>query len=144
MKIASRFTIAVHTLLFIDTFCEKYKITSDFIASSVNVNPVVIRRTLGQLKEAGLVDIARGTGGTVLAKAPKAITLLDIYRAVDSVEESIFNFHDSPNPECPVGGNIHAVLDGHLEHAQTALENSLKRVKLSDLAADLRTRVKDN
>lgn len=141
MKIASRFTIAVHTLLFIQTFQDKYRITSDFIASSVNVNPVVIRRILGQLKDAGMVSISRGTGGTSLSKEPKIITLLDIYNAVDSVDDTIFGFHDSPNPKCPVGGNIHAVLDLPLDNAQKALELSLKRVKLQDLLINLENKI---
>ena len=55
MKIASRFTVAVHTLLAVQFFGNNYKTTSEFIASSVQVNPVVIRRTLGALKAAGLV-----------------------------------------------------------------------------------------
>jgi len=142
MKIASRFTIAVHTLLFIQNFEEEYRVTSDFIASSVNVNPVVIRRILGQLKEAGMVDVSRGTGGTILAKPAKSITLLDVFKAVGSVEDGLFAFHDSPNPKCPIGGNIHAMLDGRLDDAQTAMETSLKRVKLTDLLADFPTKAK--
>lgn len=50
MQISSRFTIAVHILICIETFKNDYKITSDFLASSVNVNAVVIRRLLQQLK----------------------------------------------------------------------------------------------
>jgi Rrf2 family protein len=142
MKITSRFTVAVHTLLCIDTFHKDYKVTSEFIASSVNVNPVIIRRTLGQLKEAGLVDIARGTGGSVLLRSISDITLLDVYNAVDSIEGDLFNFHECPNPACPVGRNIHSVLDGHLTEAQSALEKSLKKVKLSELTADLSSLMK--
>ena len=63
MQISSRFTIAVHVLLCIGAFKDDYKITSDFLASSVNVNPVVIRRLLQQLKKAGLVNVKRGSGG---------------------------------------------------------------------------------
>ena len=58
MQISSRFTIAVHILICIETFKEDYKITSDFLASSVNVNPVVIRRLLQQLKKAGRANFA--------------------------------------------------------------------------------------
>ena len=54
MQISSRFTIAIHMLTCMETFKDKYKITSDFLASSINVNPVIIRRILSQLKEAGL------------------------------------------------------------------------------------------
>ena len=62
MQISSRFTIAVHVLICIETFKDEQKVTSDFLASSVNVNPVVIRRILQQLKAAGIVKVARGTG----------------------------------------------------------------------------------
>ena len=83
MQISSRLTVAVHTLLAIEYFHLEYKVTSEFIASSVCVNPVVIRRILLQLKDAGLVDVARGSGGATLKKPPQSITLLDVYRAVD-------------------------------------------------------------
>lgn len=138
MKITSRFTVAVHILLAIKTFHNEYKTTSDFLAGSVNVNPVVIRRVLGQLKEAGMIAVARGTGGVQIIKPLEDITLYDVYKAVGSVEErSLFHFHESPNPNCPVGKNIHVVLDNHLETAQCALEQSLKHTRLSDLVQEL-------
>ena len=59
MQISSRFTIAIHMLTCMETFKEEYKITSDFLASSINVNPVIIRRILSQLKEAGLIEVKR-------------------------------------------------------------------------------------
>lgn len=138
MKISSRFTVAIHTLLCIDTFAADNKVTSEFIAGSVHVNPVVIRRTLGQLKQAGMVDMVRGSGGAMLVRSLSDVTLLDVYRAVDCVEEdSLFNFHSDPNPACPVGRNIHRVLDGRLTEAQRVLEDKLRETKLSDIAADL-------
>lgn len=79
MQISSRFTIAVHTLLCIARFSGSQKVTSAFIAGSVNVNPVVIRRTLGQLKEAGIVLVEAGVGGATLARPAERITLLDVY-----------------------------------------------------------------
>lgn len=137
MKITSRFSVAVHTLLAIQTFGKEYKTTSEFIASSANVNPVIIRRTLGSLKAAGIIDVKAGSGGSVIIKPLEDITLLDIYKAVDSVEDSLFNFHDDPNPACPVGRNIHAVLDGHLLDAQAAMERELQKVTLADLVMEL-------
>ena len=137
MKITSRFTVAVHTLLAIYVFRKEYKTTSDFIASSVNVNPVVIRRTLSSLKAAGIIDVKVGCGGAPPVKDADDITLYEIYTAVDCVEGDLFNFHEKPNPECPVGKNIHAVLDSHLADAQTALENELKGVTLADLMKQL-------
>lgn len=134
MQISSRFTVAVHILLCIDHFSPANKVTSSFIASSVQVNPVVIRRTLGQLKEAGLVSVEAGVGGAFLAKPLEKITLLDVFNAVDSVNDQLFSFHDSPNPTCPVGRNIHTVLDGELVAAQKALENRLAQTTLADLS----------
>ena len=60
MQISSRFTIAVHIFSCIDTFEKDTKITSDFLAESVNVNPVIIRKILSQLRNAGLVHVQRG------------------------------------------------------------------------------------
>lgn len=134
MQITSRLTVAAHTLAVIEYFKDTNKVTSDFIAASVGVNPVVIRRILLQLKDAGLIDVARGSGGATLKRAPADITLLDIYRAVDCVEEGgLFHFHENPNPNCPVGSRIHSALDSHLQEAQQALESSLAKVTLAEL-----------
>lgn len=141
MKITSRFTVAVHTLLAIYYFGEKNKVTSDFIAQSVCVNPVVIRRTLLSLKAAGMVEVKAGSGGASIVKDLKDITLYDVYRAVDSVEGDLFHFHENPSPACPVGRNIHAVLDSHLSDAQAAMENELKKVTLADLTRQLNQKI---
>ena len=141
MKITSRFTVAVHTLLVIHTFGGGQKVTSDFIAASVQVNPVVIRRTLLSLKAAGIVEVKAGSGGASIVRDLGEITLYDVYRAVDSVEGDLFRFHENPNPACPVGRNIHAVLDAHLADAQAAMENELKKVTLRDLTDELRQRI---
>ncbi len=133
MQISTRFSMAVHTLLVIGYFAPEQRATSTFIAKSVNANPVVIRRVLGQLKDAGLVEVEMGLGGATLARDAEQITLLDVYRAVESSEEHPFNFHEDPNPACPVGRNIHAALDGELDAAQAALENRLAQTTLADL-----------
>ena len=135
MQISTRFTIAVHTLLCIGYFSPEQKTTSAFIAASVNVNPVVVRRTLGQLKAAGIVTVEAGVGGASLARPADKITLLDVFNAVESVNGNLFDFHDKPNPACPVGRNVHAALDGELEAAQNALEACLAGTTIADLLA---------
>lgn len=142
MQISTRFTIAAHALLCVAHFSSECKVTSGFIAESVGVNPVVIRRTLGQLKEAGLVRVESGVGGTTLARPAEKITLLDVFRAVGSVGGSLFDFHSTPNPACPVGRNVHAVLDTELSAAQAALEERLEQTSLADLDARLEGLVK--
>lgn len=139
MQISSRFTIAVHIFTCIDTFQGEYKLTSDFLAGSVNVNPVIIRKILQQLKAAGLVEITRGSGGASIAKPLEEITFLDIYKAVECVEEGeLFHFHENPNQNCPVGQNIHKVLDDKLERVQTAMEKELQSITLADVKKDLK------
>ncbi len=137
MKVSSKFTVAVHTLLCIHRFKGETKVTSDFIAGSTGVNPVIIRRTLISLKAAGIVNVASGTGGAEIIAKPSAFTLFDIYKASGSMEENIFGFHEQPNPACPVGRNIHRILDSHLADAQKAFEKSLAKVKFSDLVQEL-------
>ena len=144
MKVSSKFTVAVQTLLFIHRFKKEYKVTSDFIAGSTGVNPVIIRRTLISLKSAGLVNVAPGTGGAELSAEPEDFTLFVIYKASGSMEENIFGFHEQPNPACPVGKNIHKILDTHLEDAQKAFEQSLSTVKFSELVKELEEAEKDN
>lgn len=136
MQFSSRLPVAVHILLAIVEFEDKEKTTSTFLAGSVNVNPVIIRNTLGQLKAAGLVTVKAGEGGASLAKEPKDITLLDIFDAVEK-EEALFHFHENPNPECPVGKNVHAVLDNKLFAIQEVMREKMKSVTLQDLIDDL-------
>lgn len=137
MQISSRFTLAIHILDCIDTFKNEYKVTSDFLASSTNVNPVIIRKILGQLKSAGIVEIARGSGGAIISKPLCEVTFLDIYKAVECVGNGeLFHFHDNPNAQCPVGRNIHKVLDSKLEQVQEAMEKELASVTLEQVHKD--------
>lgn len=137
MQISSRFTIAVHIFACIDTFKDDCKITSDFLASSVNVNPVIIRKILSQLKNAGLVEVQRGSGGTSIAKPLQEISFRDIYFAVECIDNGeLFHFHENPNHKCPVGRNIHNVLDSKLEQVQKTLENELQKITLADIIKD--------
>lgn len=137
MQISSRFTLAIHIFACIDTFGNEYKVTSDFLAGSTNVNSVVIRKILGQLKNAGLIEVARGTGGAAVTKPLNEITFLDVYHAVECIENGeLFHFHESPNPECPVGKNIHNILDDKLLRVQNAMEKELAAITLADLTLD--------
>lgn len=137
MQFSSRLPIATHILMCIVQFGENCKITSDFLAGSVNVNPVIIRKTLGQLKKAGLVKVEAGVGGASLAKAPEDITLLDVFHAVEPEEGTLFHLHENPNPACPVGREVHGILSGYLDAAALAMENQLHAVTLQRLMDDL-------
>lgn len=138
MHYSSRLTIAIHILLCIEEFSDEEKVTSNFLAGSIGVNPVIIRNVLGRLKEASLVHVAAGVGGSTLAKAPADISLYDIFEAVEDSGEGLFHFHENPNPECPVGRAVHAVLDERLLEIQRAMENSMRSMTLQSIIDDMK------
>lgn len=141
MKISSRFSVAIHVLSLI-SLNQNIVSTSEWIAESVNTNPVVIRRVLGKLKKAGLVDIRRGLGGATLVRSLEDITLLDVYRAVEVVEDGeLFQMHENPNPNCPVGANIQDVLELVLVQAQDAMEAVLKEITMEKLVKVLSKKI---
>lgn len=131
-QISTRFSIAVHILSLIAV--TPNDCTGDFIAGSVNTNPVIIRRIMGMLKKVGLVDVRPGVGGASLLKDPDQITLLDIYHAVNVTEENqLFRMHENPNIKCPVGRNIENVLQAELKDAQSVMEHRLAQTTLDQL-----------
>ena len=139
MQISSQFTIAIHMLSYIALYQHKEKVTSDVLAASIEVNPVIIRRLLSRLKGAGMITVYRGTGGTFLVKDPKDITLFDVYETAENLkEEGLFHFHEHPNPKCPVGRDIHRALDGRLHEAQKAMEEKLASFTLADVIGDIK------
>lgn len=139
MQISSRFTIALHIFACVDTFKETHKLTSDFLSKSINVNPVIIRNILTQLKNAGLITVARGTGGVDTTRALSEISFYDVYLAIEPLENGdLFHFHESSNPNCPVGRNIHTLLDQKLYAIQASMENEMKKYTLADLKNELK------
>lgn len=131
-QISTRLSMAAHTLSLIAMM--PHECTGDFIAGSVNTNPVVIRRIMGMLKKAGLVDVRPGVGGAYLLRSPEEVSLLDIYRAVNAAEEEqLFGIHGNSNIKCPVGRNIENVLQIEFQAAQSAMEEKLSGVTLSQL-----------
>ena len=138
MQFSSRLSIAVHTLLVIEYFKDQYKITSDFIASSVGVNPVIIRNTFVKLKAADLVEISGGRSGTInLKRSPEEITMLDIFRAVESDQE-LFHLNDHANPNCPVGKQVNKILEKNLVEVKRNFENDLNKITLKNFLDNLK------
>lgn len=128
----SRFRTAVHALAVI-AYVDEKQANSDQIAASVATDASVVRRLLSVLREAGLVQALEGrSGGYALGRSSQRISLLDVYRAVGS--ETLFPLPERrSNPHCPVGANIHRVLDAPLEEAHAALERQLASTSLADV-----------
>lgn len=137
MSISSRFAVGIHILSLLEINNNGVN-SSEFIAGSVNTNPVVIRKIMGMLKNAGLVKVRPGIAGAELAKELSDITLLDVYKAVNVVQEKeLFSVHESPNPACPVGRNIQDAIVPLLSVAELALEKALGNVTIEDVVKDI-------
>ncbi|MDE5052713.1 Rrf2 family transcriptional regulator [Niallia taxi] len=137
MSISSRFAVGIHILTLIEINKTSVN-TSEYLAGSVNTNAAVIRKIMGMLKSAGLVNIRPGIAGAQLAKDLSEITLFDVYKAVNVVQEKeLFSFHDHPNPDCPVGRNIQDTVLPIFSIAQSAMEKALSNVTLADIVNDI-------
>ena len=131
MSTSNRFAVAVHTLALLALADEALPSTA--IAGSVNTNPVVIRRILGPLNEAGLIETRLGSeGGALLARRPDQITLLDVYHATES--GVLFSLHNKTNPQCICGRNIGPVLSAIYSQIDDAVANILHRTTIATVA----------
>ncbi|OOM74703.1 putative HTH-type transcriptional regulator YwnA [Clostridium puniceum] len=138
MSISSRFSVGIHILTLLGTDISVVK-SSELIAGSVNTNPVVIRKIMGMLKAAGLVKVRPGIAGAELTKNLSEITLLDVYKAVNVVQEKeLFSVHENPNPACLVGRNIQSTIIPVFSKAQQALEKELENITLKDIITDIK------
>ena len=135
MAANSRLTIAVHALAWMALARRQGRevLTSDQVAASVNTNPVIIRRCLGDLRRASLVCVRHGAGaGWTLARAPEEITLLEVYDAVGP-EPPFGLHHTEPNLECPVGKGIRPALSQVYGRVEKALRRELGLVSVADV-----------
>ena len=133
MAASCRFAFAIHVLAVLAYRTCKSSACSDALAGSVNTNPVVIRRLLSQLRNAGLVKTHKGMrGGATLELAPEEITLDAVYRAVEP-RASFAADRPLPDQGCPVGAGITRVLDEVFASAQAALVAALKERTLRDV-----------
>ena len=141
-NISSRLAVAVHILGYLVRKGGE-PTASPEIAASVNTNPVVVRRLIGLLREAGLVTVQQGaTGGAVLAKPPERISLLDVYRAVDPPDD-LFSMHaHCPDRGCGIGAHIQDTLRCVFGRAESALEKELASVTVRDVYLDVSHRAR--
>ena len=135
MRIANRFSIGVHILSLLGALRDAEH-TSEWMAGSIGVNPVVVRNVTGMLRRAGLVRTQQGVAGASLARPLSEITLLDVYRAVED-EGSLFSIHPRPNPKCPVGVRIQRTLNEVFAEAEDAMHAKLGGITLQQVVRKL-------
>jgi Rrf2 family protein len=114
------------------------EVSSATLAASVNADPTFARKSLSKLSKAGLVVTTRGkSGASALARAPKRITLLDIYRA--STAPPALAIHSYPvEKRCPVSCNLKECMSGVLSQVQESFERSLAKITVADLVSQIR------
>ncbi len=133
----SRFAMAVHVLAVL-AYKDGDGVSSEFLAASVNTNPVIIRRLLLALQEAELVETRKGAGfGSKLRRPAKAINLADVYRAVEDVEPFALP-RRKPSMACPVGKGIRVTLEKVFASAQDALERDLEKTTMAIVLDNIR------
>ncbi|GAA5481195.1 Rrf2 family transcriptional regulator [Haloferula sargassicola] len=138
MAANTQFSIAVHLLAGLG--CQPdMEATSSRLAASVNTSPSFLRRTLAKLSKAGLIHTTTGKAGSCrLARKPKDITLLDIYKAVEAPPAFAIH-HYQPQNACYVSCNIKAALEFALSKPQQALEASLAGISLGQIIRKLKS-----
>jgi Rrf2 family protein len=132
-----QFTVAAHIMAALSYFHGE-EISSATLADSVNADPTFVRKSLSKLSKAGLVRTKRGkSGASVLARPPREITLLDIYRA--SAAPPAFAIHSYPVVKrCPVSCKLKECMSAVLSQAQYSFERSLAKITLANLVGQIR------
>ena len=137
MQITSKFTIAIHILAAIDTFHGHVNVNSKLLSQSIGANPVIVRGVMSDLKKAGIIMSHRGKNDVTIEKPLDQVSFYDIYQAVNANDKDLFHFHENLNQKCPVGKNIHHVLDKRLLEVQRAMEEKISEMTLADVKKDI-------
>ncbi len=132
-----QFTVAAHIMIALG-FHRGTEIASAALAASVNADPSFVRKSVSKLAKAGLIVTTRGkSGSSVLARSPKQITLLEIYRA--SQAPPTFAIHGYPvEKRCPISSNIKGCMSSVLKQAQDSFEKTLESITLADVVGEIR------
>lgn len=134
MRSDSRLSRMLHVLLHMAQHDRPF--TSGQIAGMLATNPVVVRRTMAGLREAGYVRSEKGLGGGwTIACDLNDVTLLDVHKAVGGPRVFAIG-SQSAHPGCAVERVVNAALDDALRQAESILVSKLGTVTLADLARD--------
>lgn len=137
MHISTKCSIAIHCLIFISEYGESKRVTSELLSLSTGCNPVTIRNIMSALKKDNILSVKFGTGGATICCPLDEINLYRICMAIEpDALDKLIGIHPAPSPFCPVGKNIHAVLDSSYEKIRVDLISSLNSVTMKDIVEE--------
>lgn len=140
MQISMKCSVAVHCLIFINEACGRVKVTSELLSESTGSNPVIIRNILSGLKKAGIINVARGTGGAELNLKPEEINLYMIYSALEPDGlSSLIGIHQCNERKCPVAQNIQHILAKPYSKIEDAVKKAMQEITLKSMIDDFHT-----
>jgi len=129
----TRFATAIHIMTLLAESPQDW-LTSEWLAGSININPVIVRKELSVLREAGLISSKQGKeGGSRLAKNADAIKISEIYLAVKNTEV-LGKKNNNPNPACPVGKEINQHLNALFSETDQLVLNFLGDKSLKEFS----------
>ncbi len=130
----SQFPVSIHILTLLATTNEEW-LSSDYIAGSININPVLVRKEIGNLRRFGLVACKAGkSGGSRLARNASTICLADVYHAIQPTQ-ILGRLKNEPNQQCPVGRQINGWLDELYSEIEEAMVTNLSKITLQDFCS---------
>jgi Rrf2 family protein len=133
----ARLSSAIHLLVLVSE--AETPMSSEQIAQSVGTNASYIRRIIGSLRQANIIESQRGRAGFTLIPAANELDLLTVYQAVCKTDHvQVFDLHHNPNDQCVVGAHIRPVLNTLFSGIAKAAEQELARTTLADCIAALR------
>lgn len=131
MKRDSRLSGMLHILLHMADLDEPA--TSQKLSKTMRTNPVVIRRTMADLRKEGYVRSEKGHGGGWTLDCDLAkVTLRDIYTALGSPSLLAIG-HRTESPGCLVEQAVNATLRDAFHDAEELLLSRLDEVTLDQL-----------
>ena len=134
MHVSTKCSVAVHCLVFICEYGESTKVTSELLSLSTGVNPVTIRNIMSALKKEGILSVKFGTGGATLNCPMDEVTLYRICKAIEpDFLNKLIGVHAAPSCLCPVGRNIHSLLDFSYHNVREDLRKSLESISLEEI-----------
>lgn len=137
MRIDTKCSIGIHCMILIAVYGDKCKLTSNIISRSTGCNDVIIRNILGKLKKVGLIDIARGVGGTTMNRNLSEISIWDIYSALEEKNpDEIIGIHPNPFKQCPVGHSIEEILKEPYQSIGEAIIREMKKYTLDKIVEE--------